>query len=159
MGAREHVRDRIVEHDRHAVGGQHGQHRARIGRDQSVGAGYGVGAGPGAAAPIRPADHLGRHAVHLLGENGILQGGPEGGHRPAPVLQHVGGIVANVQAEVQAGVGPGGHPAAAGRHQHVHVEATEGGPGQHVEARKAVMAGYLAEHGRGGRGRDHRERA
>jgi hypothetical protein len=43
----------------------------------------------------------------LLAEHELVQVCPERGRYPAPVQHHVGGLIADVQPEVEGGVGAG----------------------------------------------------
>ena len=151
--AGQHVGRRVVEHDRHAVGGQYGQHRAGVRGDQYVGAGDGVGRDGRAPAAVGRPDDLGHVAVYLGREHEIGRVRVQRGGGPAAVLQHVGRVVADLQAEVQRAVATGGNATRAGGGEGVEAEGVKDRPGEHVEP------AYLAEHGRSGRGHDHRERS
>jgi hypothetical protein len=151
--AGQHVPHGVVEDDRHAVGGQHGQHRAGVHGDQHVGTGHGVGRGDRAPAAVGRPDDLGHVAVHLGREHEVGQGGVQRGGGPAPVLQHVVRVVAHHEAEVQLAVGARRDTTVPGGDHGVQRKGVKDRPGEHVEP------AYLAEYGRSGRGRDHRERS
>ena len=114
--AGQHVRDRVVEHDRHAVADQDGQHRARVAGDQRVGLPDGVLDAQRAAAALGRGHDLRPAAVDLPGEHEVSEVGADRGRDPLPVLEHGAGVVADAEAEVQRGIGSRRHAAVPGGH-------------------------------------------
>jgi hypothetical protein len=76
--AGQHASHWVVQHDRHAIRGQDGQHRIGIGGDQRVGVGDRVLRGTRAAAPVRLADDPHPGPVDLAGEDEVAGADAEG---------------------------------------------------------------------------------
>jgi hypothetical protein len=131
--AAQHLRDRIVEHDRHAVGHHDHEHDARLGGDQGVRRGDGIVLAERAPAPVGGRDHMHVAAVRLVAEDQVAEVGADGGRGAPPVLEHRRCAVAHVQAEVQRLIWPGGDAAVPAGYQGIDRMLVKGGPGQHVK--------------------------
>ena len=89
-----------------------------------------------AVAPVPglgPGDDGRRGPVHLGPDHEVVQGGPERRRRPAAVLQHRRGVVADVEAEVERVVGGGRDPARPGGDHDVDAEVAQRRPLEHLE--------------------------
>ena len=75
--------------------------------DQGVGGRDGVVQGQRAASLVGRGHDRHPAAVRLLAEHEVSQVRAERGGHPAPVHQHVGGLIADVQPEVERAVGAG----------------------------------------------------
>ncbi len=131
--AAQHVRDRIVEHDRHAVRHHDDERDAGLGGHQGVCLRDGVVLAECAPAAVGGRDDVDVAAMRLVTEDQVTEVRAEGGGSPPPVLKHRLDVVANVQAEVERLIRAGGDTALPGRHQDVNRVLGKGRPGQHVK--------------------------
>src|ERR1035437_9942313 len=128
--AGQHVRHRVVEDDRHAVGDHHGQHHAGVSGHERVRARNRIVLGQCPPPPVAGRDDLDIRTVGLDTEDEVAGIGVQGSRGAAPVLQYIAGLVPYVQAEVERRVRPGRDPAMPCRHNHVDVERAKGRPSE-----------------------------
>ena len=118
----QHAGRRIDQGHGQAVGHHDGQRDLAVRRDEHVGVGDRVVLAARPPAALGRAHHSGVRAVHLAGEDHVLESGAEGGCGAGPVLEHVLGPVAHVQGQVQRVVGRGRDAAGPGGHRDVRAE-------------------------------------
>lgn len=131
--AGQHVRDRVIEHDRHAVGDHGHEDDPGLRGHQRVGAGDRVILRQRAQAPVGRGDDVNGPAMRLVAVDHVAEVCVERARRPPPVLKDVLVVVAHMQAQVERLIAALRDPAAPGRHQRIDVEPVEGRPGQHLQ--------------------------
>ncbi len=149
MHAGEHASDRIVQHHRHAIGGQDREDDVGRLRDQGVGVTDGVVERERASPLVRLTDDAYPGPMHLARENEIVQARAEAGRQPAPVLEHVRRVVADAQAQVQRRVRPGRHPPGPGGDRRIGAGRVQRRPGQQRQRpRRAEQGGASGDRAR-----------
>ncbi len=126
--------------DRHAIGVADDEAETRRGGEQRVGLGDRRREVAGAAPRLVLAHLHEVRAVDLRRHHPAPEVETDRGAEPAPVLEHRRGVVADREAEVQSGVGAGGHAAFAGREG-----GLDAGPSPPQPAQAAVAAPLAGE--------------
>jgi hypothetical protein len=73
-------------------------------------------------------------AVRLVAEHEVAEAGADDPRRSTPVLDDELGVVADVQAQIEASVFTRGDAAVTSRHHDVHFEVVKSRPGHEVDA-------------------------
>lgn len=157
MDAGEHPRFGADQHDRDAVRHHDGQPDPGIGRQQRIGIGDGIVARPRPSPPVLEADTYDGPVVGLPAEHQIVEVHPDRSRRAGTVLGDPFRVVADVEAEVQRGVRPGGAATIAARDDRLDGQVVEQRPGQYLDPGPTLVA-VVAVRGdlsAGGDGRFH----
>jgi len=133
MDTGEHVRRRIVEHDRHTIRRKNGQRDRRIRGNKRIRLRHRRVDGERAYSSIAAADNPHPRAMHLPAEHEIAKVSANGAGYPPPILQHNPRVIPNGKAQIQRGVGANRSSATPPSNERLKRHPLERGPAQKLK--------------------------